>query len=380
MKKVVHLIAVSSLITVVFACNDTSSDGDPDAGLEDVLLADTDADVDVDDEDTSDPLDDWPGQELDEEPLGLDWDMPPADDGLKFLIANVGNIDLFRCTSVAFNMCWTEQEEIVIDEIAARDADVILLQEVTTAAQCQALEVDDLDDDHVCHPDYRPDEPEQVRRLVGPDYTIACDSTEGYECVAARVGRVSIPGCDDGDLCRGLARTNEAVDGCDPGFTVSAVTIEYGDRTLDVVNVHPPSGREAAARQCRHDYFLNIFGEDAPLIEEDQVLIGGDFNFDPYRGSQDDVDIALWNDFVSTSFDDTRDDPLAFAYHSGLPEHDPPYHTSPLTQTTLDHVISNSLQGRCTTLGAQPGEPPLDHFHGDEIERLDHLAIECILD
>lgn len=370
-----------SLIALTIACNESDQDSPPDAGPDARHQHDPDAQNFPDaDADTDDSLERWPGQEIDEDPLGLDWDMPEADDGLLFLFANVGNIDIYRCQNVGFNLCWTEQEAIIAEEIANRDADVILLQEVLVPEQC-----DDLDpppaEDHVCHPDFQPPEIEQVRRLVGPDYTIACDAARGYECVAVRVGKASIVGCDDGELCRGLARTNEPVEGCDTGFTISAVTIDVDDQLLDVVNVHPPSDAAGAShgRQCRRDYFDSIFGEDAPLIEQEKVVIGGDFNFDPFRQSSTYPDVEFWNQYVSTSYDQTHDAPLLFAYHSGLPEHDPPYWTTPILSTTLDHVISNSLRGHCITLGAHPGEAPLDHARGRLAVRLDHLAMECLL-
>ena len=391
-----HLSVLVSLIALTVACNDDNGSTTPDdAGIDDIGHDDaniidaapdansnaaTDA-KSTDVEPDEDPLDAWPGQEIDAEPFDVDWDMPESDDGLRFLVANVGNVDIMRCGNVAFNMCWTEQEKIVAEEIAARDADVILLQEVLTTEQCDALDDDDVDDDHVCHSSYAPDEPEQARRLVGDDYTIACDAQQGWECVATRVGAVSIVGCQDGQFCRDFARTNAPIDGCDPGFTVSAVTIEFDDRLLDVVNVHPPSDAPGTEdpQQCRHDYFQTFFDDDAPLIEEDKVLVAGDFNFDPYRQSEDNPDVAIWHEFVSTSFEQTRDDRLTFAYHSGLPEHNPPYFTTPILDRTLDHAISNGLYGRCITLGAQPGEAPLDRAKGHPIEQLDHFALECVL-
>lgn len=372
-----HVGSLIVVMTVVALCCGCNGDEEPsqtdDVGVED---AGEDAN-DVDDN----LLEEWPGQQIDDDPLGLDWDMPEADDGLDVLVANVGNVDVLRCNNVDFNMCWVEQEEIVADQIAWRSPDLILLQEVLVPEQCDELDEGDVDDDHVCHRDHDFDEPAQVRRLVGDDYTIACDDQNGYECVAAKVGVASIEDCDDGELCWDLARAGDEIDGCDPGFTVSAVTVDYDGTLFDVVNVHPPSDAPGVddPQQCRHDYFDKFFGDDAPLIEQELVFVGGDFNFDPYRDSESNPEVELWRQHVSTSFEQTSDDPDQFAYHSGIVEHDPPYWTILLMSRTWDHAISNGLKGRCVTLGAHPGEPAIDLFHGNEGERLDHLALQCRL-
>ncbi len=364
-------MVATTIIGLAIGCNDA----DPKQQSPDTGTDDTDHTGDVDDADVPQ----WPGQDIRESPLGVDWDMPEADDGFRVLVANIGNVDIHRCANVDYNMCWTEQEEIVAGEIALRDPDIILLQEVLVPEQCDGI-ADSVGEDHACHPDHRPDEPEQVRRLVGDGYTISCDSRFGYECVAARATEgFAIQGCDTGDLCRDHARTGDVVDGCDPGFSVSAVTVEVDGQPIDFVNVHPPSDMASNAAECRYEMFQDFFGEDAPLIENDAVFVGGDFNFDPYRASANDPDVALWHDHVFYSYDDTHDDTLSFAYHSGIVEHDPPYYTSPIINRTLDHAISNSLTGRCITLGAHPGEAPLDHLHGNMADRLDHMALDCVL-
>ncbi|MFU8802981.1 MAG: endonuclease/exonuclease/phosphatase family protein [Bradymonadaceae bacterium] len=320
---------------------------------------------------------DWPEQNMrGAAPLDLSWTMPEAGaESFSVLVANVGNIDITRCTSVAFNLCWVEQEEIIAARIAERDPDVILLQEVLAADQCDAVE--DPGEDHICHPSFDPAVPDQVRRLVGDDYTIACDARHGWECIAVKVGVGSIEGCDDGTFCADGARVAPVVDECEPGFTASAVTATIAGRTLDIVNVHPPSNISGpvAGQACRRAYLEYVFGNGDTIVESDLVFVGGDFNMDPYREDEGAPDISYWSEFVGLHYGGEKE----FAYHSGIVENDPPYWTSVFSRKTLDHAVSNGLIGRCVTLGAQAGYGPIDDFHGTAIERLDHLALWCRL-
>lgn len=387
-------VSIVTLISALVLCNGFGCSSPEQAGTEvetDVFEADThptdtypadthpaDADEDTAEDVLPDPAPvHWPEQNMrGAEPLGLSWTMPEAGpESMSVLVANVGNIDILRCGTVAFNMCWTEQEQIVTARIAALNPDVILLQEVMSADQCDALDAPP--EDHVCHASFVPDAVDQARRLVGDDYTIACDGRRGWECIAVKVSAGSIEGCEPGALCPTGARVAPLVEGCDPGFTISAVTASIAGGTLDLINVHPPSniaGPEAG-QACRKGYLEHVFEDGAMLVENEVVFVAGDFNKDPWR-ELDALDVLYWNEHVSPHRDDAE---RTFAYHSGILEHDPPYYTSVLSRKTLDHAVSRGLIGHCITLGAHEGHGPLDLFHGRPIEQLDHLAIWCTL-
>lgn len=313
-----------------------------------------------------------------EAPLGLVFDMPAAGPrAFSVLAANVGNIDLLKCDSAIYKLCDAEQERRVAARIAKARPDIALLSEVITPDQCDALGPT-AEPWHACHPANRATEPDQVRRLLGAEYTIACEPRRGYECIAVRKGFARLAGCADGKLCRGLSRSAPPVAGCDEGFTLSAVTVELDGEKVDVMVAHPPSGVFDSSRQCRRAFLpaaLEPAGATGSLRETPLALIGGDFNLDPYRRGAD-VDGSYVRERVRFAFSGAGG-PLAM--HSGLPEHDPPYWSAPLSRATWDLVLSEGFVGRCTTLGAAANFPPLDLPQGEEIHRLDHLAQYCVL-
>jgi hypothetical protein len=324
----------------------------------------------------------WKAQDqAGEAPLGIPFDMPEAGRGaFSVLAANVGNIDLLKCDGALYKLCDAAQEKRIAERIAKARPDVALLSEVITPAQCDALGPS-VEGWHACHPSNRAAEPDQVRRLLGPDYTIACEPRRGYECIAVRKGFARIAGCAEGATCRGQGPVRSAppVAGCDEGFTLSAVTAEIDGEKVDLAVVHPPSGVFDSSRQCRRDFLPAVLepkGTAGSLRESAFAIIGGDFNLDPFRRLGD-IDVDYLRSRVRFAFSDSAGPPLAM--HSGLPEHDPPYWSAPLSRATWDLVVGEGFVGRCVTLGAAADYPPLDMPQGEEIHRLDHLAQYCVL-
>ncbi len=313
-----------------------------------------------------------------EAPLGLTFDVPEA--GLRafsVLAANVGNIDLFRCDGAIFKLCAKDQEDRITAAIARARPDVVLLSEVITPEQCDALG-STVEASHVCHPSNRLSEPDQARRLLGPDYTIACEPRHGYECIAVRKAFATLEGCAAGALCRGVLRSAPPVPGCDEGFSIAAVTATIDREAVDLIVAHPPSGLMPANIACRRDFLpaaLSPKGTPGSLRQSPLAIIGGDFNLDPFRRPTD-ADVVFWREQVRFSASAVGG---ALVQHSGLPEHDPPYWSAWLTHLTWDHVLSEGFVGRCSTLGAKKDYPALDESKGSELERLDHLAQSCVL-
>lgn len=308
-----------------------------------------------------------------EAPLDLASEMPEAGkNAFSVLAANVGNLDVFRCDSAIYKLCAADQEQRIADRIARLKPDIALLSEVLAPEQCAGIA--NPPPWHVCavHPDG-----DQARRLLGDDYTIACEPRRGYECIGIRKAFAELEECKAGQLCRGALRSVPPVAGCDDGFTLAAATARIDGERVDLLVGHPPSGFMAENAACRRAYLPGALaprGEEGSLRDAPRALFGGDLNLDPWR-TPSDPDTAYFRERVRLDGKSTA----PFAAHSGPVEHDPPYWTSVLIRKTLDHVVSEGLTGRCLTLGAAPSAPALDLQLGAELERLDHLAQYCVL-
>lgn len=287
---------------------------------------------------------------------------------LTLLQANVGNVSLDCYGGYMSNLCSVPVEERLAANIQSLQPDIVVLQELVSPEQCD--DIDENNPDRVCHEAHLAEEPLQARRLVGPGYTIVCDERNGFECVAVAASFGSIEGCGQNEVCLNSAETLEVPQDCDPGFTVSAVTVaptEESVQTFKVINGHPASGLEV---DCRADQIRRIFesvGDNQALAPEAiPSMVAGDFNLDPYR--QNDESVNIWKDHVGQD--------KTFSYHSGIAEHDPPYYTSfsAIGNYTLDHVVSNTAQGTCLTLGEAPDTDRLDGGAG-----CDHRALWCAL-
>ncbi|MHB8874437.1 MAG: endonuclease/exonuclease/phosphatase family protein [Myxococcaceae bacterium] len=333
----------------------------------------------------------WKEQDMKgEQPLGQTAQMPEAGKlGFSVLVANVGNSDIFNCAGVnLYKLCQVASEKAVAARVEVLRPDVVLFSEAFAPWLCD--KVGAVDEKHVCHPSNTQAEPEQVRRILGSNYTISCDANSGFECIAIRREFGRMKGCEDGAFCRGLSRTAPVIDDCDIRLgidqvdtrhaSVSGVTLEVDGKTFDALVAHPPASTAPEAAQCRRrflPYVMEPVGSDGSVRERPAAILGGDFNLDPYRNAPTAVDVVYWNQSVRLSLEGEGG---PWVSNSGPIEHDPPYWTSPLSRSTLDHVVTQGLVGRCQTLGAAQGRPPLDGASGAELERLDHLAQWCLLE
>lgn len=287
---------------------------------------------------------------------------PQNSNGFTVLSANVGNLSL-GCRKYLNNLCYKEVEQRIADNIQTLKPGIVTLQEVLAPWQCQT--VNETNKKRVC---YEKQEVAQVRRLLGPDYTVVCDTRNQFECVGVRMDLGIIDDCKTGELCFS-ARTAPALPDCDPGFTVSAVTVRFFDGLIfDLVNLHPQSTND----KCRAQMLAQIFasGEDfSPLLREEKVLLMGDFNMDPWR--DEDKSVQTWQEIFRAGWGGY---PLRY-HNAGIETGNPDFTAFILwRKRTYDFIVSNFAVGTCVVLGESSDTPRLDGGHG-----MDHRALYGML-
>lgn len=272
---------------------------------------------------------------------------PKDEPGFTVLTANVGNGDP-RCVFQRLKLCRSDVEARLTASFAELRPGIVALQETLPDPLCEGAPL--MDPGNVCAGEYS--QP-QVRRLLGPDYTISCESRNRIECIGVRTDVGEILGCELGSLCTS-DRMATLAPGCRTHLTVYATTVQVRGRVFDIVNPHP----ENRSADCRLDSIRQIFEGD--IVQEQKVLILGDLNLDPWLG--DDVSTEYWNTQVGPP------ETYAFYYHSGPTEREPPYPTIryPFFVRTLDHVVSNFLIGTILTLGEAEGTMRLDGGRGTD--------------
>ena len=273
------------------------------------------------------------------------------------LSVNVGNTAPW-CWPYVVKLCRRDIEERLGRNIQALRPDLIAIQEVLPPWLCQkwrfALP------GSVCAGD---NEVPQVRRLVGPSYSIVCDGRNQFECIAVHTDAGQIEGVEPGGLAITDRIDSDGVEGCRRSVSIMAATVQIKGRTFDVVNAHAEN-RDPA---CRLAAIRQIFESDR-LVREPQVLLAGDYNMDPWR--EDDISTRYWRQQVGETGG------RGLVYHSGIAEKQPPYPTLryPFLTRTYDHVASSFLTGVCQVLGESPGTERLDGGRG-----CDHRAVYGIL-
>jgi hypothetical protein len=192
------------------------------------------------------------------------------DDGFTVLTANVGNLDL-RCLPYYLKMCRPDVEARIARSIQELRPDVVAIQETLPDWMCASWPV--AVPGSVCAAEA--DVP-QIRRLLGPDYTIVCEARNGFECIAVRVDAGEILGCELGALCE-TDRADRQGEGCRWNVAIMAATVRVEGQVFDVVNAHPES-RSAACRLASIRQIFENTGQPDSLVREEQVLLLGDFN------------------------------------------------------------------------------------------------------
>lgn len=318
------------------------------------------------------------------------------------LTYNIGNPN---ADGSAYQLRLKEQayEDFVSGAVRALSPDVVLFQEVLAPTHCDTFT--ETDPSLTCFDNAN--RPSPVRRILGDDYSIVCDSRRHVECIGVHTDFGEIDGVTFGTLELSGALTPPLPmatcdwasgdctnDLCDGEATVSAATVhtELGD--VRIVHAHPnaPGTTTAGAytgAPCRHLQLQQIFegvtgAGDAPLVTGDTTIVAGDFNMDPVRFASDD-EMSLWARNVGSSqrFTDMTPVDENGAQHAtrraGL-------------GLAIDHVLADRASGSCIVhgddfLGTDPGTLPLDEgfdwalvpdgeFYAG---RIDHFAVSCEL-
>ncbi len=288
---------------------------------------------------------------------------------LRVLTANVGNLDgVWKRPCPSYYQgaqCELATEKVIAAALAAYKPDIVVLNEVFDADLCAGK--GEANPKWICT-GYKGRLPyQQVRRYLGPDYTIVCDGIAHYDCIGALTKRFTVKQCAAGTVCLGAATTPAhpaACKGIGSITSVSAAHLNLAGQAITVVNGHPLNAVDYTGDACRHAQYKQIFEQ---LAIGTRNLIMGDMNGDPIRFPTVFKSFSYWNTKVGKG--------KRFRYHSGPAEASPP----PATWEkffTLDYVLSDFLQGTCRTLGAQADAHRLDH----PIKRMDHLAIVCDLE
>jgi endonuclease/exonuclease/phosphatase family metal-dependent hydrolase len=289
---------------------------------------------------------------------------------LKILTANIGNADIMNCgPKYFFKLCLVEWEKPIADGIAGISPDIVALQEVYDSKWCET-KPPEKDPKKVCYKYKEMEQPHQVRRLLGPDYTIVCDGRADFECIGVKKNLGEVGNCPAGELClEGAALTHEIPDGCDPNSVIFGIDLNVKGISMRIVNGHPA----ASDRSCRARTIERMFEgyKDTPplALTNRPAIIMGDMNMDPYTGGQEREDVAIWQKYTG--------DGKPFHYLSGVAERRPPYPTD--AGRSIDHVISNEAAGKCWTLGMATGTVRLDGLSVGKPapEAPDHYAILC---
>jgi hypothetical protein len=295
---------------------------------------------------------------------------PPS---LHVLLANVGNLDEVNggpCPTAPYygSTCSITQEVLMAQSLEALQPDVVILLEALDADSCTP-DTWTGDADLSCTDATSREPYQQVRRLLGADYTISCDGRSHRSCIGVRTGRITMAQCTSGSLCITGSSTAAHPEACGShGDFTSVSKVEATWRSDDgplslgtgftIIATHALNATDMAGDTCRSAHYKQAF-EDLP--NDGHTLIAGDMNMDPYRFPDLFPSAGYWHTQVGN---DKR-----FTAHSV--DTDPPTATW-LGAATLDYILSDFLSGPCTVLNE-------DMRIDGEASTMDHSAVSCTL-
>lgn len=278
----------------------------------------------------------------------------PDSQSVSVLTANIGNLSP-GCRKYNFKPCYSDVERRISTRVAQLAPDLVTFQEALPSWQYAGFR------ERSPHKiGFAPDSRTSSQRIFGDEYTIFEDARHQYLCTAVRKSFGTATG-----LQGSFARTTPEFQDCNNGFMVTAVTIQPASGPpFDLVNIH----LQSSSIRCRVKVLEYIFGDTGratPMLPTENILVMGDFNFDPWRSRS--ADVTCWQRILSRGW---HGRPLV--YHSGTAERQPPHPTSRflLLPRTIDFVASNFLGGVCSVLGESPGTTRLDGGRG-----MDHRGV-----
>jgi endonuclease/exonuclease/phosphatase family metal-dependent hydrolase len=333
--------------------------------------------------------------------------LPEYPANLRILTINIGNGQLHgvdpNLRPYALRIHHQAYEDHLASRIQALRPAIVGLQEVLPRHTClrAGLAWED-EPERTCFDPLGRDD--AARRLLGPDYSIVCDSDASVDCLAVHVEFGEIlglplggyepvwpassgppPGFRTCDYIANECQTKAAECDAESSLLWADVATVFGER-IRVVHIHPSAIGDA----CRETQLEQAFGHATePWASETpeqpvHTLMLGDWNMDPERLGQP-VEELLYYAHIGP----TR----------RLREHDERDHgcarvkTSPSNFATVDRVVSDFAKGRCRVFHDEQSSlgcaVPLGRFDagfslatlaGEDLDdAMDHRGVVCDL-
>ncbi|MCB9638067.1 MAG: hypothetical protein H6727_04070 [Myxococcales bacterium] len=260
-------------------------------------------------------------------------------------------------------LSWPPAEKALTAFLAREKPDVVGFQEMFFDPECEGIP-ESARKGFVCE-DYQAGRTQQMERLLGADYQVACAVGQPDNCVGIRRSFGRFVDCPQDKPCLDGVVGQGPADGCSRGARIGRIHVEtVSGRSFVLVLVHGTSGFKEKDQLCRREQFKQIFedqGDGKPAARGEMNLVMGDINTDPFILKDDEPSSAYWNEKVGEG--------KGFYYLSSSGETGPPTYSGPFR---IDHVISDTLTGTCKVFGSSEGtEPVISSIYWD------HKPIVC---
>ncbi len=265
------------------------------------------------------------------------------------------------------SLSWDPAENRLADWLADQRPDIASFQELFHDPWCVEEDIPVFPGLRLICESFDAARPLQVRRLLGPDYQIACGTRKPDTCLAVHRAWGTMRECPGDDVCVGGLDGNAPPSGCTSRDRAGRVHVDLPDgSTVVIVALHGTSGAALADQECRRDIFGQVFedrGDGTPLAGSGAALVLGDFNTDPVLFAGTDVSA----DYIAAR---VAAEGSGWEWHSPIdPDGDRSYGF-----VSIDHVVSNAFDGGCVIPGETAGVPAIW-----DVVYFDHLPVLCDL-